>query len=473
MVTAISLPKLELGDDDNRLIQFHLGRMARYEVKNRQREAYREGRQRVKNYGHNIPAAMQNIKIAAGWPGQIVKALDERLDFQGWSLDGQDPYDLMNVYRENSLDVDAPLGHVDALTYGTGFVLVGKGEAGEPDVLVTVESARRVTGEWSNRLRRLTSAISIDANDRDTNEPTELSLYLPDETIRIAKTKGGVWKVEDRDEHKLGRVAAVMLPNQPTASNPYGQSEITRPIRSYTDQAVRTLLDMEVNRTFFSSPQRYALGIEEGMFQRADGTTVTGWEAIMGAMLALPKDEDGDTPTVGQFPQATPGPYLDQVRGLAQMVAAEASIPASYMGFEHDNPTSADAIRQATDRHVKRAERRQVTFGRGWREVAALSLLIRDGELPDDFSKVSDKWRDAATPTRSAAADEATKLIGSGVLLPDSEVTYDRVGLTPAEKATVKAEKRRAQARETIRALAAPQTPAEAPTEPAADTPEA
>lgn len=473
MTTAISLGTLELSDDDSRLIQFHLERLARYETKNRMREAYLEGRQRVQNYGQNIPAAMQRIQIAAGWPSTVVGVIEERLDFQGWTLDGKDPFNLMDIYRENGLDVDAPLGHADALTYGTGFVLVGKGEAGEPDALVTVESARRVTGEWDSRRRRLASAFSVDENDRNTGDATRVTLYKPDETVHLVRV-AGKWKVDgDRDQHGLGRVMAVMLPNRPRASNPYGSSEITRAVRSYTDQAVRTLLDMEVNRTFFSSPQRYALGIEEHMFKKADGSTVTGWEAIMGAMLALPKDEDGDTPKVGQFPQSTPGPYLEQVRGLAAMLAGEAAIPASYLGFESDNPTSADAIRAAEGRLVKRAERRQVTFGRAWREVAALSLLVRDGKLPDDFSKISVKWRDAATPTRNAAADEAVKLVGAGILLPDSTVTMDRVGLTQAEQTTATAERRRAQARETVRALAKPSNPTEQTSTPAPDAPAA
>ena len=150
------------------------------------------------------------------------------------------------------------------------------------------------------------------------------------------------------------------------------------------------------------------------------------------------------------------------------MLAGEAAIPASYLGFESDNPTSADAIRAAEGRLVKRAERRQVTFGRAWREVAALSLLVRDGKLPEDFSKLSVKWRDASTPTRNADADEAVKLVGAGILLPDSTVTMDRVGLTQAEQVTATAERRRAQARETVRALAKPTTPTPAPDAPAA-----
>ena len=71
------------------------------------------------------------------------------------------------------------------------------------------------------------------------------------------------------------------------------------------------------------------------------------------------------------------------------------------------NPASADAIRAGEARLVKRAERRQVSFGRAWLEVGRLALLVRDGVVPDSFSSLGTRWRDAATPTRAAAADEA------------------------------------------------------------------
>jgi hypothetical protein len=103
---------------------------------------------------------------------------------------------------------------------------------------------------------------------------------------------------------------------------------------------------------------------------------------------------------------------------------------------------------------VKRAERRQASFGRSWLEVGRLALLVRDGQVPDDYdTSVSTKWRDAATPTRAASADEATKLIASGVLPPDSTVTYDRVGLSPAEQRQVAADKRRAGGSAVLRSL--------------------
>jgi hypothetical protein len=224
-----------------------------------------------------------------------------------------------------------------------------------------------------------------------------------------------------------------------------GRSEISRAVRYYTDAAARTLLGLEVNREFYNAPQRIGLNVDESMFQDAAGNPVSAWTSIMGRVWNIPPNDAGEAePDVKQFPPNSPAPYIDQVRGYAQLLAAEAGIPGAYLGFQTDNPSSADAIRAGEARLVKRAERRQTVFGRAWMEVARLALLIRDGVVPGDFdTAVSTRWRDAATPTRAASADEATKLISAGVLPADSTVTYDRVGLSPAEQRQVASDKRR------------------------------
>jgi len=183
---------------------------------------------------------------------------------------------------------------------------------------------------------------------------------------------------------------------------------------------------------------------------------VSPWTSIMGRLWNIPPNEDPDAPApdVKQFSPASPAPYIDQVKGYATLLAAEAGIPPAYLGFQTDNPASADAIRAGEARLIKRAERRQTVFGRAWLEVGKVALLVRDGAVSPRFDEsVSAKWRDAATPTRAASADEAVKLIGSGVLPADSSVTYDRVGLSPAEQRQVAADNRRSAGRAVLAAL--------------------
>jgi hypothetical protein len=98
-----------------------------------------------------------------------------------------------------------------------------------------------------------------------------------------------------------------------------------------------------------------------------------------------------------------------------------------------------------------------MSFGLAWLEVARLALMIRDGSVdPNVFRQVSVSWRDASTPTRAAAADEAAKLIGAGVLPPDSSVTLDRIGLTPQEQQQLTIDRRRSTVSSLLAKLQAP-----------------
>lgn len=437
LLTANSLP-----DDEIRLISELQQKLDKYRPVNALIEGYYEGSHRVNQLKISIPPALEEqVRAVVGWPGTTVDVLEERLDFIQWN----DPVGLglQEVFDDNELGVESGLAHLDALTYGCGFVCVGSGGAGEPTPLVTVESALTTTGLWDPRRRRLTAALSVHSND--LNEALWATLYLPDSTIHLSRVNvGSPWRVDDRDDHNLGRVPVVQLVNKPRSGRREGRSEITRAVRGYTDTAVRTLMGMEVNREFYSAPQRYVLGAGKDAFVDDAGNPIPAWQTIMGRIWGLERDENGELPEVAQFPASSPGPYLEQIRGLAQLLAAEAAIPPTYLGFATDQAASADAIRAMEARLVKRAERRQTVFGLGWLEVARLALLVRDGRIPDEFRQVSVKWRDASTPTRSATADEATKLVAAQVLPPDSSVTYDRIGLTPVEQRQLKADKRAA-----------------------------
>lgn len=451
MLAALYLPLSDLSDVERATVDDLLDRLRRYQPSNLLKAAYYEGEQRVRHLGISIPPELERLETVVGWPGTTVDVLEERLDWYGWATPDDDDLGLGEIYRANHLAVEASLVQTDALIFGTAFAAVGTGRDGEPSPLVTFHPPTMMTGRYSGRTRRLEAALAV-INDDDTGQVAEATLYLPDETVYLEASSNGRLKVADRDQHRLGRVPVVQFVNRPRGSRTGGRSEISRAVRYYTDAAVRTMLGMEINREFYSAPQRYALGVDESAFVDAGGNVRTGWETIMGRVWAIGRDEDGELPEVGQFTPASPAPYLEQVKGLAQLLAAEAAIPPSYLGFQTDNPASADAIQRSEARLVKRAERRQAAFGLSWLEVGRLALLVRDGTVPDRFRDVTAKWRDAATPTRSAAADEAAKLVGAGILPADSSVTYDRIGLDPAEQQQLDADRRRAAGRAVIAA---------------------
>lgn len=427
---------MSLSIDELDLIEKLRKKLEHHDAKNELRQDYYEGEQKLRDFKISIPPQLSLVESVVGWAGTTVQVHEERLDLEGFI--GPDTLGLEDIYRANDLDVESSLGHTDALIYGTSFVVIGKGMDGEPDPLITIESPRRMTGVYDLRLRRLSAALLLDRNE--IGKPSTGTLYLPDVTVYLEYTSGG-WVDVARDEHNMGRVPVVALANNPRAGDPKGRSEITPAVMAYTDAAMRTLLGSEVAREFYSAPQRYILGADEDLFLDSDGNPMNPWSVYMGRVIGVPTNQDGQIPTIGQFSANSPQPYFDQIRALAQMLSAETAIPASYLGFQTDNPASADAIRQMEARLVKRSERRQKQFGRAWIEVAKLALMVRDGDLPVEASQIRPIWRDASTPTRAAAADEATKLIAAGVLLPDSEITYNRIGLSDIDKQVLRAEK--------------------------------
>lgn len=444
---------MSLNADELLLVEQLAKKLQHHDYKNMVLEQYYEGKNRLKDLRISIPPQLTTVESVVGWSGTAIDVLDERLDFEGYL--GADTLGLNEIYRANELDLEAPLGHKDALVYGTGFVTVGKGMAGEADPLITIESPKRMTGIYDMRTRRLAAALLLDRHDGEAQAAT---LYLPDVTIYLEATKSG-WVDVERDEHRLGRVLVAPLVNNPRSGDPHGRSEITPALRSYTDSAMRTLLGAEVAREFYSAPQRYILGASEEVFLDADGKPINPWSVYQGRVLGIPYNEaESVMPQVGQFQANDTRPYFEQIRAYAQLAAAETALPANYFGLQTDNPASADAIRQMEARLVKRAERRQRHFGRTWSEVGKLALMVRDGisfdQLPAEAADLRPIWRDASTPTRAAAADEAVKLIQAGVLLPDSEVTYKRIGLTETDKQILAEEKRRAQATSLIGNLA-------------------
>lgn len=401
-----------------------------YQGENRAKAAYYDGKQRLKDLGISIPPSLRSLDVVVGWPGTAVDVIEERLDFEGWTDDM-----LGDVFRQNDLDVAAPTAHVDALIYGTSFVTVTNGAVGEPDVLVSVVSPREMVATRDPRTGLVAEAAQFIDGDPLTGEPSRAVLYRKNQTVWLVEGSQG-WGVEKVDDHNLGRVPVAQLVNRPRASKRGGRSEITPAVRGYTDMALRTLVGAEVAREFYAVPQRYMMGAPESFFMDEDGRPRGAWDAMMGKILAVEADEDGNKPDVGQFTAHSMSPFFEQIRNLSQLLASETSIPPTYLGFVTDNPSSADAIRMAENRLVKRAERRQAMFGRAWTEVARLALMVGEGrsfdQLPAEVLDIRPLWRDASTPTKAASTDQAVKLASIGV--PFGEYMMKMLGLSPVEK---------------------------------------
>lgn len=418
-----------------------LGQLRRARWANARQESYYEGAKRVRDLGISIPPHLKELEAVAAWPEIVVDVMDERMEWRGFYTPDVD-LGLEALATANKLEIEIAQAVLDALICGLSYLTVGTGreDEDEPEVLVKAGSPSRMTATWNARQSRASDGLAEVMDERGT--VTGWTLYDPNSTITIERQRGRV-VVVDRDEHDMGRVPIAILRNRPRSSRADGRSEITRAVRSLTDSGMRTLLGMEISREFYGAPQRYLMGADESMFVDEHGKPVGQWAALIGRMLMAPLDEDGNLPQAGEFKASSPQPFTEILKTLSQMVSAASGLPATHLGFNTDNPASAEAIQRADGRLDSRAERRQKHYDLGLIELGELMVLWRDGELPP-LGAVQSRWLPVTMTAPGAAADRATKMIGSGVLQPDWDFTLEQFGLSDEEIKRVQSERRRA-----------------------------
>lgn len=475
-IIAADISLSGLSRDHQAILDRLYAQLTQKNARNDLRRRYRDHHIGLKDLGISIPPALRDLDTVLGWPAKAVSTLARRTVVEGFSVPGgsADSLGVTELWDSNQLATELPQAIEDAYTFSTSFISVSKGDAsrGEPPVLILPRSAQYATGLWDSRRRGLSAGLSVVSSDHLTGACC-LIMYLPDTVLTLETADGKYWDISE-SANPLGRVTMERLAYRPTLDRPFGMSRISRPVMSLTDAAVRTMVRAEVTAEFYSAPQRYVMGADESQFRDASGQPIPAWQAIMGRVLALSPNTESDpsgapiVPSVGQFPQASQSPHTEQLRQLAMVFASETSLPVSALGIVQDNPSSAEALNAAERDLVIEAEYANKGFAGPLQRSMATALELM-GVSADEAKAVRASWRNPAYPTAASAADATMKLISSGVIQPTSEVTYDLLNFTQAQRETLRAEARRAAGNKLLQQLAAPQAEEGAEEAPADD----
>lgn len=448
MIDNLLVPGLTVADND--ALNACLSQLSSVATINETRRNYFEAKQKVRQLGIAIPPQLTSFETVSGWPYKAVKSLATRVKLGGFAVPGADvaEFGVDQIWAENRLGIEAHHAHMSALTYGVAFVAVMAGGAGEPGVVMRALSPTSSTALWDANKRRAVAAVSVTA--QEAGYPTEFILYLEDKVVTGTFARGR-WSLDEKP-HTLGKCPVVVLAYDSSPEYPFGRSRITQGVMRITDEAIRTSLRMEVSAEFYSSPQRYILGADESAFVGADGRAIDAWSAITGRVLALGKDEDDQNPTVGQFPQMSMQPHTEMLRTIGAKFSGETNIPVNALGIIHDNPASDAAMHTAYLDLNADAESAHEPFGAAWVDAMRMAIEIRDGSS-EGLELLTTKWRDPATPTKSASADAVMKLVQAGVLPPDSAVTLEQLGFDQTTIDRIVADRRRSSAGSRMDAL--------------------
>jgi hypothetical protein len=399
--------------------------------------SYYEGRQPLSYMAPELQAELQETvrQVVINWPRLVVDSVEERLDVEGFRFPGEPAADeeLWRIWQANDMDTQSQQGHLDALIMGRAYVVIGSREDDGTTPLVTVESPLDMFAEFDPRTRVVRAAVRRWTEEAEGGAKIEhATLLLPDATSFWVKVKGE-W-VEDpeleRDDHEIGEVMVEVLANRPRLKCPNGVSELMDVI-PISDAACKVATDMMVSAEYHATPRRVAFGFGEEDFVDPEGRRVSAFSRIIGRMWATEKNRKDDGADVIQFPEASLSNFHDTINQLATLVASLAGLPPHFMGHATDNPASADGIRSAETRLVKRSERKQRGNGGTWERVQRKVLRIRDGAWDPRSRSLETIWRDASTPTVAQSADAAVKKFQAGIV--PLRQTREDLGYTQAQ----------------------------------------
>ncbi|MCA1185716.1 phage portal protein [Saccharopolyspora sp. 6T] len=377
------------------------------------------------------------------WAELVTDALEERLDVEWFRLGDDEAAsdDLERVWQANDLDEESGQAHLAALVTGESYVMVGPGD----DVpLVTVETAEEVAVEIDPRTRQVVAALKIWRDDwvRPTEE--HAVLYLPGRMVEFEKgqpfhSESLGWYESAVIEQRSSLVPIFPMFNRRRrgrANGERGRSDLVA-LKPIVDGANQTATNMMAAIEHHAVGRKWALNVDPGDFEDENGKKIPAWKAAMGAVWALPPfrqtrpGEQVPQPSVGQFNASDLRNFHDSLKQLAQISASLYGLPPHFMGFTSENPASADAIRAAESRLIKRAERRQRTFGGTWEQAmrAAWAMLGND---PKTAVALETVWRDPATPTKASMIDAAVKAVGGPLI--DVEQGREDAGYTRGQQ---------------------------------------
>lgn len=453
-VTSTEVPSQVSGlpDDAHRVLIDCWRVWSKHLHKNLKLSVYYDGHRTLKDLGISIPPQMAGINAALGWPAKAVTALARKHVFEGFALSGQtDAFDATGLLTQNAFDVELSQAITSAYKHSCSFLTTTLGDptAGDPEVVIQAREATMSAALWDQRRREMSAFMTVDSTDKE-GRPDGIVLYTRAETWRLEHSNYR-WTATPMG-NTSGRLLVQPIIYDPQIGRPFGRSRITREVRYLTDAAIRTLVRSEVSAEFFATPQRYAIGVDEGAFAGADK-----WSAIMGRLLALTPNENGDNPTVGQFAQMSMSPHLEMYRQLAQNFCSATNLPTSSVGIFAENPTSAEAMQAAEAALADEAEYQWRIFSAPLRGLLGDLLVLRDEEpVPDELWDVDVRWTPARYASPAASADFAVKMVQAFPDLATSTVLMRRAGLTEADLLAIEAERRRANAGSILNKLNAP-----------------
>lgn len=398
------------------------------EHRNRMRRRYYDGKNHLKDFGISTPPELLNVETVVGWPRIAVDAMAVRSRFDGFTAATTEVQELLDgIVDRSRLKTKYRHAITPALIQSCCFVTVTEDESGEPRIdLYSAEDAAAV---WDKARGRIAYGLTVEERDKN-GEPVRCNLVTEHEIVHLWRDRSAWgWSVEP---FALGVVPMGVFAYRASDMRPFGYSRISRSVMSLTDAAVRVALGGDIAYQFSVAPQKYLLGVDQEAFAEQ-----TRWEAYIGNIMAVGRDENGEVPTFGQLAQGSMQQTTEYMRLLASRFTSETNVPLHQLGVASDaNPQSAEAIYAVNEPLVIEVEEFNETAGDTLRDIAKMCIAIKSGvgyyDLTDEQRDFSANFRNPAMPSIVSQADAMSKIAAQVEGFAGTDVYWEQMGFSEA-----------------------------------------
>ena len=330
-----------LRGEDRFLVQRLVDAWFKHHKRNVLRHTYYTMHNKLVDLGISVPPELKRLNAACGWAKKCVDVMVEHSKFDGFTtVDADAQAELDRIARRNKFRTLYRRATTSALEQCFSLYFVSKDDVGKARVSAYPASVCGCT--WDDAKDCLEAALFVVTMRKnrytDVTEPDWVNVVTDEYLIRIRLGDDNRWHAA-YERHGLGHIPVFLAAYEPTLERPFGNSRITRDIMGYIDSAVRANVNEEIAAAFAASTQKYLLGTDGDPFEY-----VSRWNAYIGSIFNIDKDEDGDVPQFGQLPQPSMEPLNVHWRMLCGKMSAATGIHVSQFGQVHDNPASGDAI---------------------------------------------------------------------------------------------------------------------------------
>ena len=388
-----------------------------YTVGNQSKYDYYSADNTIRDFGISTPQKMLRTRPGIGWASRAVNTLSDRVVFDGF---GNDRVGMNALLSEIYGDKVINKAKHDAIIAGMSTIAVADGRlipftalesTGEIDVRTGLFKWGLAVTEW------------VKASNTNTTTPKSYIVFTPYWSARFEDNT-----LVEIIDNPTKRTLLIPITRRATVDRPLGKAKVSNTVRRIIDEVGRVKRRYEIAGEFYSTPQRFMMGVAEGS-EKGD------IDASIGRWIVGTKDEDGDKPEVGQLPQMSINQFNDNKKDLARDFCAETSLTLRNLGYETANPTSVESLTALSDDMLLEAQQTQEEMGEQFKQIAmTLRMSIdRTDIISSGLRELVPSWKPIFRVDIGASGDAIFKLKDVMPELFETTAGYRMLGLSVRE----------------------------------------